>query len=184
MEHPSNSPRADHAGMIPDTTATQKSSYGIGRLGLLPPSHPVPEPAQKPQRPKTPPAPLPQPPAKRPGLLQPLLRGVQAIALPRPNPNRPQYSRGTFKLPRELHNRLRVRAHARNRYQYEIVTEALEEYLDRTESPDKLTSPLPVSAHCPATASIGEETATVSQKDHPAPKEHKSSILRMLGLSS
>lgn len=52
----------------------------------------------------------------------------RAIAKP-PSP----YGKGTYKLSHVLLARLRARATANGTYQYAIVTEALEEYLDRSE---------------------------------------------------
>ena len=64
------------------------------------------------------------------GLLSPtgqIPSAAQAAAKP-PSP----YGKGTYKLTRDLLVRLRTRAAAGSTYQYAIVSEALEEYLDRS----------------------------------------------------
>ena len=63
------------------------------------------------------------------GLLNPTgqIRAAAQAASKQPSP----YGKGTYKLTRVLLDRLRARASATEKYQYSIVAEAVEEYLDR-----------------------------------------------------
>lgn len=114
---------------MPTAPPARVTSYGCARLGLeridepaspLPPLLPPPASAEavgvSPGL-ETPNAPPQAWPLRMPDLMQP--------SAPPPRP----FRRSSFKLPTELHAALRERAKSTGRYQYQLVTEALERYL-------------------------------------------------------
>ena len=63
-----------------------------------------------------------------------LLSPTEMVHTPKPGVDNPPspFSRGTYKLPRILLERLKARANASDKYQYTIVADAIEEHLDRS----------------------------------------------------
>lgn len=137
----------------------QAGGYGIARLGLVPePSDGANDPAAIP-RVESAAAVLPLPSAD---VIRTDLPVEDPSAAPKPDVSRdtspapappepatpalvtdaqgdavaPLHKRGTYKLPTDLIDRLRRCARRKNQYQYQLVSEALETYLDVHESDD------------------------------------------------